>query len=169
MALKLSFRARSAAIVCGLIFGAFLMLALADVSWAQAPAPGAETPAAATVPICDTKTVKDCAPDKGDTAWMLTSVVLVLMMTIPGLGLFYGGMVRKKNVADTVMTSFAVTCLVTVLWMVLNYSIAFTEGTPFIGGLSRAFLQGLVSDPGPGIGYPSSAAATLPGDGYLRF
>src|SRR5262245_55028374 len=144
MALKFCFRARRAAIVCGLILGAFLTLALVDVSWAQAPAPSAETPAA-TVPICDSRNLKDCVPDKGDTAWMMTSVALVLMMTIPGLGLFYGGMVRKKNVADTVMTSFAVTCLVTVLWMVLNYSTAFTDGTPFIGGLSRAFLQNIVS------------------------
>ena len=57
----------------------------------------------------------NCTPNSGDTAWMLTSVALVLMMTVPGLGLFYGGMVRKKNVGDTVMTSFAITCLVTVL------------------------------------------------------
>jgi ammonium transporter, Amt family len=143
MALKLSFRARPAAIACSLIFGAFLAVALVDVSWAQATAPAAEAPAAAaTAPACDAKTLKDCTPNSGDTAWMLTSVALVLMMTIPGLGLFYGGMVRKKNVADTVMTSFAITCLVTVLWMVLNYSTAFTEGTAFIGGLTRAFLAG---------------------------
>ena len=64
--------------------------------------------------------------DTGDTAWMLTSTALVLMMTIPGLALFYGGMVRKKNVLATVMQSFAVTCLVTVLWMVIGYSLAFT-------------------------------------------
>ena len=60
--------------------------------------------------------LEKCTPNSGDTAWMLTSVALVLMMTVPGLGLFYGGMVRKKNVGDTVMTSFAITCLVTVLW-----------------------------------------------------
>ena len=66
--------------------------------------------------------------DSGDTAWMLTSTALVLMMTIPGLALFYGGMVRKKNVLATVMQSFAITCLVTVLWMVVGYSLAFTEG-----------------------------------------
>src|ERR1043166_604049 len=168
MALKLPLRARPAALVCGLIFAALLTLALADVSWAQAPAPGAETPPA-TVPICDMRTLKDCAPDKGDTAWMLTSVALVLMMTIPGLGLFYGGMVRKKNVADTVMTSFAVTCLVTVLWMVVNYSTAFTDGTAFIGGLSRAFLQGIVSDPAQGIGNPNSLAPTIPETVYICF
>ena len=62
---------------------------------------------------------------------MLTSVALVLMMTIPGLGLFYGGMVRKKNVGDTVMTSFAITCLVTILFAVVTYSMSFTAGSPY--------------------------------------
>jgi Amt family ammonium transporter len=81
--------------------------------------------------------------DTGDTAWMLTSTALVLMMTIPGLALFYGGMVRKKNVLATVMQSFAITCLVTVLWMVIGYSWAFTEGSPWIGGNSRFFLMGM--------------------------
>ncbi len=67
---------------------------------------------------------------------MLTSTALVLLMTIPGLALFYGGMVRKKNVLATLMQSFAITCLVTVLWWVVGYSIAFTPGsTPFLGGL----------------------------------
>ena len=81
--------------------------------------------------------------DSGDTAWMLTSTALVLMMTIPGLALFYGGMVRKKNVLATVMQSFAITCLVTVLWMVIGYSWAFTEGTGFMGGMSRFLLRGM--------------------------
>ena len=97
----------------------------------------------------------DCTPNSGDTAWMLTSVALVLLMTIPGLGLFYGGMVRKKNVGDTVMTSFAVTCLVTILWTVATYSLAFRAGSPFIGELDRAFLQGILSDIAKGsIGNP---------------
>src|SRR5919197_1205218 len=77
------------------------------------------------------------AINSGDTAWMLTSTALVLMMTIPGLALFYGGMVRKMNVLATVMQSFAITCLVTVLWVVIGYSFAFTEGTPLAGGPSR--------------------------------
>ena len=64
----------------------------------------------------------------GDTAWMLTSTALVLMMTIPGLALFYGGMVRKKNVLTIVMQCFAITCIVTMLWMVVGYSWAFTDG-----------------------------------------
>ena len=100
---------------------------------------------------------------------MLTSVALVLMMTIPGLGLFYGGMVRKKNVGDTVMTSFAVACLVTVLFACLTYSLAFTAGSPFIGGLSRVFLQDIVSDIAKGMGNPNSLAPTIPETVYMCF
>jgi Amt family ammonium transporter len=91
------------------------------------------------------------------------------MMTIPGLGLFYGGMVRKKNVGDTVMTSFAVTCLVSILWLICTYSLAFRSGTPFIGGLDRAFLQGIVSDIAKGIGNPNPLAATIPETVYICF
>src|SRR5205823_9526342 len=80
----------------------------------------------------------------GDTAWMLASTALVLMMTIPGLALFYGGMVRKKNVLATLMQSFAITCLVTVLWVVAGYSIAFMPGGSFIGSFDRLFLNGMV-------------------------
>jgi len=162
-----------AALVCGLVFAAFIMVAFVDASFAQAPAPAAApaaaAPAAATPPACDAKTLKDCSPNSGDTAWMLTSVALVLMMTIPGLGLFYGGMVRKKNVADTVMTSFAITCLITILWAVVTYSLAFTSGTAFIGGFSRAFLQGIVSDIAKNIGNPNSLAPTIPETVYLCF
>jgi Amt family ammonium transporter len=84
--------------------------------------------------------------DTGDTAWMLTSTALVLMMTIPGLALFYGGMVRKKNVLATVMQSFAITCLVTILWFIVGYSIAFTDGGPtqaWLGGFSKVFHAGI--------------------------
>jgi Amt family ammonium transporter len=84
--------------------------------------------------------------DTGNTAWMLTSTALVLMMTIPGLALFYGGMVRQKNVLATVMQSFAVTCLVTVLWFVVGYSIAFTDGgsaQAYLGGFSKAMHAGI--------------------------
>jgi Amt family ammonium transporter len=84
--------------------------------------------------------------DSGDTAWMLTSTVLVLLMTIPGVALFYAGMVRKKNVLSTVMQSFAITCLITILWMVAGYSLAFTEGSPYVGGLSKMFLNGIGVD-----------------------
>lgn len=99
--------------------------------------------------------------DSGDTAWMLTSTALVLMMTIPGLGLFYGGMVRKKNVLATLMQSFAITCAVTVLWMVVGYSITFTNSDPdapgrFIGGFGHLFLSGV------GVGTVNPLAPTIP-------
>ena len=159
------------------LFAASLLNVFASSpSFAQDTAPAAPaaaaTPAAdaaAPPPACDAKTLEKCTPNSGDTAWMLTSVALVLMMTVPGLGLFYGGMVRKKNVGDTVMTSFAITCLVTVLWAVLNYNLAFREGTPFIGGLDRAFLQGILSDISKGIGNPNPLAPTIPETVYMCF
>ena len=85
----------------------------------------------------------------GDTAWMLTSTALVLMMTIPGLALFYGGMVRKKNVLTILMQCFATTCIVTVLWMLIGYSLAFTDGgglNAYIGGASRFLLKDMGVD-----------------------
>lgn len=81
--------------------------------------------------------------DSGDTAWMITATAVVLMMTIPGVALFYGGMVRKMNVLATIMQSFAICSLVSVLWMAAGYSLAFTEGFGFIGSLDRAFMAGL--------------------------
>ncbi|GAB3628973.1 ammonia channel protein [Pandoraea terrae] len=103
------------------------------------PAAAPAAPAAPTAPyVTDAKNI-----NSGDTAWMLTSTALVLFMTVPGLALFYGGMVRKKNVLSTLMQSFAITCLVTVLWVVVGYSIAFTPGNAFIGGLSRFMLHGM--------------------------
>jgi Amt family ammonium transporter len=91
---------------------------------------------------------QDAAPklDSGDTAWMLTATALVLMMTIPGLALFYGGMVRKKNVLAMLMQCFAICCMATVLWMVIGYSLAFAEGTPYVGGLGKMFLAGIGKD-----------------------
>ncbi len=89
------------------------------------------------------------ALDSGDTAWMLMSTGLVLLMTIPGLALFYAGMVRKKNVLATAMQSFAICCLVTVLWTVVAYSLAFGDGGDFnayIGGLGRLMLGGMGAD-----------------------
>ena len=103
------------------------------------------------------------ALDRGDTSWMLTSTALVLMMTIPGLALFYGGMVRKMNVLATMMQSFLVTCLVTVLWMVVGYSLAFTEGNGFVGGLSRFFLAGMLP------ASTNSLAPTIPESVYMCF
>ncbi len=87
--------------------------------------------------------VDESGLDTGNTAWMLAATALVLMMTIPGLALFYGGMVRKRNVLATLMQSFSICCLVTVLWMVLGYSLAFTPGNGWIGGLDRLMLRGM--------------------------
>ncbi|MER9226720.1 ammonium transporter [Mesorhizobium sp. M0664] len=88
------------------------------------------------------------ALDTGNTAWMLTSTALVLMMTVPGLALFYGGMVRKKNVLATIMQSFAITCLVTVLWFMFGYSLAFSDGggmNAYLGGFSKFFHNGITT------------------------
>ena len=86
------------------------------------------------------------AIDSGDTAWVMVSAVLVLFMTIPGLALFYGGMVRKKNLLSTMMHSFSATALVSILWVVCGYSLAFTPGNALIGGLDRLFLNGMGLD-----------------------
>ena len=150
----------------------------ADDAAPAAAAPAADAAAAAAPaapPACAGNTdpklavLEKCTPNSGDTAWMLTSMALVLMMTVPGLGLFYGGMVRKKNVGDTVMTSFAITCLVTILYTVCTYSMAFTPGSPFVGGFSRAFLQGILSDVTNGIGNPNGLAPTIPETVYSMF
>ncbi|MGH8673688.1 MAG: ammonium transporter, partial [Burkholderiales bacterium] len=88
-------------------------------------------------------------PNKGDVAWMLTSTALVLMMSVPALALFYGGMVRAKNMLSMLMQVFVVFSLVVVLWCVYGYSLAFTEGNAFFGGFDRLFLSGTF-DPAKG-------------------
>jgi len=101
--------------------------------------------------------------DTGDTAWMLTSTAIVLMMTIPGLALFYGGMVRKKNVLSVMMQCFAATCLITVLWMVAGYSLAFKDGgeyQAYIGGLSHFLLNGIGKD---------TLSGTIPESVFMTF
>jgi Amt family ammonium transporter len=107
----------------------------------------------------------------GDTAWMLTSTALVLMMTIPGLALFYGGMVRKKNVLATVMQSFACCCLVTLLWWVIGYSWAFTAGNGFLGGTSRVLFSGVAYIHGDTVSKltVSHLAPTIPETVYAMF
>ena len=115
--------------------------------------------------------------DTGDTAWMLTSTALVLMMTVPGLALFYAGMVRKKNVLATLMQVFTICCLVTITWCVLGYSLAFTGGSPYIGDLSRVMLNGLAehiskgSDTGFVMGGNTSNPVpyTIPESVYMMF
>ncbi|WP_209318675.1 ammonium transporter [Falsiroseomonas selenitidurans] len=112
------------------------------------------------------------AIDTGDTAWMLTSSAIVLMMTVPGLALFYAGMVRKKNVLATMMQSFAICGLVGVLWMVLGYSLAFGEGNAYIGDVSKLFLSGM----GTGWDAPftlgsgdAAVATTIPESVFVMF
>jgi Amt family ammonium transporter len=84
--------------------------------------------------------------DSGNTAWIMTSTALVLFMTIPGLALFYGGLVRSKNVLSVLMQCFAITCLVSVLWLVVVYSMAFAEGNALVGGLGSIFMGNLAED-----------------------
>jgi Amt family ammonium transporter len=106
--------------------------------------------------------------DTGDTAWMLTSSALVLLMTIPGLALFYGGMVRRKNVLATMAQSFGATCLVTVLWYIIGYSIAFTSNpdpnlNQIIGGFDNLFLKGMT------LNSQNALAGTIPESVYMFF
>jgi Amt family ammonium transporter len=132
----------------------------------DAAAPAAAAPAATAAPAPATATPAPPKIDSGDTAWMLTSSVLVLMMTIPGLALFYAGMVRKKNILATLAQSFAATALITVLWMVIGYSIAFTDGgksNDLIGGVKYLLL-------GPmGLNATSTLAPTIPESVYMFF
>lgn len=153
----------------GLVLAAALMAAPASLAMAQttpaaapaanatnavapaatpATAPAATAPAPAPAPAAAPTTLK---VDSGDTAWMLVSTALVLMMTVPGLALFYGGMVRRKNVIATVAQSFAITCVVTIVWLVAGYSLAFgtasgKEVNNFIGGFANVGLSAISMD-----------------------
>jgi ammonium transporter, Amt family len=112
--------------------------------------------AAATAPVL----AQDGGPDGGNTAWILTSTALVLFMTLPGLALFYGGLVRSKNVLNILMQCFSIACLASVLWYALGYSIAFGTANPWFGGFDRAFLGGVAE---------SSRQGTLPETVFLMF
>ncbi|MFL6652756.1 MAG: ammonium transporter, partial [Sulfurifustaceae bacterium] len=124
----------------------------ADQPASPAPAastPAASTPAASTAPAPAAPAAPAMKVDKGDTAWMMISTILVLLMTVPGLALFYGGLVRSKNALSTLMHVFAVFCLIGVLWVVYGYSLAFSAGgsmNSFIGGLDKVFLKGVTPD-----------------------
>lgn len=102
------------------------------------------------------------AQTAGDNAWMLVCSALVLMMTGPGLALFYGGLVRKKNVLGTMMQSFVMMAVITVVWAIFGYSLSFAKGTPFIGGLDHLFLKGVGAD-------PSAYAGTIPAQTFMVF
>ncbi|ACT49193.1 ammonium transporter [Methylotenera mobilis] len=116
---------------------------------ATAVAPAAEAAAAAVAPAA-TEVAPAAAPapvpNKGDTAWMLIATVLVALMVIPGLALFYGGLVRQKNMLSVLMQVFMIFSLMAVLWAIYGYSVAFTGGSPYFGGLSKAFLAGVTPD-----------------------
>jgi Amt family ammonium transporter len=155
------------------VAGAAAFLILGGAAHAQdttAP-PGAPAAATEAAPAAAAPAAATPAPpkiDSGDTAWMITSSALVLMMTIPGLALFYGGMVRKKNVLATLAQSFGATCIITVLWMIIGYSIAFTTNpdagvNAFIGSVNYLLL-------GPmGLNATSSLAPTIPESVYMFF
>ena len=144
-----------------LLFGVAAALAVAILTYID-PALAQEAAAEAAPAAEPAKP----AIDTGDTAWMLTSTALVLMMTIPGLALFYGGMVRKKNVLTIVMQCFATTCIVTVAWMVIGYSWAFTDGggmQKYLGGMSQFLLKGMTLDS------TNSLAGTIPESVFMTF
>jgi len=145
-----------------------LVLFAALPAWALNAATAAAPPAAAAAAA-----VTEAKVDTGDTAWMLTSTALVLMMTVPGLALFYAGMVRKKNVLATLMQSFSICALVTVLWMVAGYSLAFTNGNAYVGDFSRLFLNGIATNWDKpftlGAGTDNSTVNTIPETVYLMF
>ena len=123
------------------LFGLSMPVYADDAAPAAAVTAAAEpaAPAAAPAPV----------PNKGDTAWMLVATLLVIMMSIPGLALFYGGLVRSKNMLSVLMQVFTIFALITVLWVIYGYSLAFTQGNAFIGGFDRLFLNGIF-DPATG-------------------
>ena len=130
------------------LLGAFALAAPVLAQDKAAPAAAAPAAAAAATPVAAPAVAAAAAaapaptPNKGDVAWMLVCTALVLLMSVPGLALFYGGMVRSKNVLSVLMQVFVVFSLITVLWCVYGYSLAFTEGNAYIGSLDRLFLKG---------------------------
>ena len=108
--------------------------------------PAVSAPAAAAATPAAPEAAPALVPNKGDTAWMLVSTALVLLMTVPGLALFYGGLTRSKNILSILMQCMVIFSLITVLWAIYGYSFAFTEGGAFVGGLDRLFLAGMTPD-----------------------
>jgi Amt family ammonium transporter len=115
----------------------------ATASEAKAEAPAAAAAAAAAAPAPDASAPAAPVPNKGDTAWMMVSTLLVIMMAVPGLALFYGGLVRSKNMLSILMQVMVTFSLIVVLWFLYGYSIAFTEGNAFFGGFDRLFMKGI--------------------------
>jgi len=137
------------------------------VAWAVLLAPALalaqSVPPATETRIANLEAAVKSAQSAGDNAWMLVSAALVLMMTGPGLALFYGGLVRRKNVLSTMMHSFILMAIVTVIWAVIGYSLAFGEGTPFLGDLRYLFLNHVGAAPNP------DYAATIPQQTYMIY
>ncbi|WP_442946117.1 ammonium transporter [Noviherbaspirillum sp. Root189] len=123
----------------------------------------------AAAPLTRPTLVDSSTISAGDTAWMLTSTALVLLMTIPGLALFYTGMVRKKNALGTMAHSFITVCIVTVLWVLVGYSLAFTPGSPFLGGATRVLLEGLEYVKDSGKLTVHELAPTVPESVFMMF
>ncbi len=123
-------------------------VAVAEDAAPAAAAPAAEAPAAAPAAAAATDAAPAAAvvPNKGDTAWMMVATLLVIMMSLPGLALFYGGLVRSKNMLSVLMQVMMVFAVITVLWFIYGYSLAFTEGGAFFGGLDRLFMTGMTPD-----------------------
>ncbi len=128
-------------------------------------------PLTAALALFSFPALADNAINTGDTAWMLTATALVLLMTIPGLAVFYGGMVRRHNVLATVMQSFSTACLVAVLWAVVGYSLAFTNGNSIVGDLSRVLLNGMDINSAFVLGSGSKAPSpmTIPEPLFMMF
>ena len=111
---------------------------------ASVPADAAAAPAAAVAaPVADAAAAPVPVPNKGDTAWMMVSTILVILMIVPGLALFYGGLVRSKNMLSVLMQVMVTFSMIVVLWFIYGYSLAFTEGSAFIGGFDRLFMKGI--------------------------
>jgi Amt family ammonium transporter len=143
------------------ILNIFMLFALLSFAGFSAAEPAVETPAAnpaesSAIEVLETgqgiitasssEVVPPPAIDKGDTAWMIVATVLVILMVIPGLALFYGGMVRAKNMLSVLMQVFVIFSMTSILWAIYGYSVAFTEGNAFFGGLSKMFLKGITPD-----------------------
>jgi ammonium transporter, Amt family len=145
------------------VLAAALGVASAAGAWAQSPPAPAGAPAAPAAPAAP-GTPAPPKIDSGDTAWVLTSSALVLLMTAPGLALFYGGMVRQKNALGTLMQSFIILCLISVQWVLWGYSLAFgPDRGGFIGGLDWVGLRGVGQTPNP------DYAATIPHQAFMLF
>ncbi|MDP3134954.1 MAG: ammonia channel protein, partial [Burkholderiaceae bacterium] len=137
--------------------------AMAAASDAAAPAAPAATAAA---PAAAAPAASAPVPNKGDTAWMTAATVLVILMTIPGLALFYGGLVRSKNMLSVLMQVFVVTAMIYVLWVIYGYTLAFTGGNPFIGSFDKLFLKGVTPD---SVGATFSKGVVIPELTFIAF